>query len=82
MQLQGAVSGLPAGLWEVQAFVQGIGYALSEQPVYVNVTLTLESSSPAAGGALGGTLLTVTGLGLDNINSDSIRQSPSFFIVM
>ena len=72
----GSISGLSAGQWEVQAFVQGVGYALTPQPVLVNVTLELESSFPAMGGILGGTVLTVTGIGIDNTAEDSIR---SFF---
>ena len=76
----GSIGSLGAGQWEVQAFVQGVGYALSQQPVYVNITLELETSSPAAGGVLGGTLLTVTGIGIDKVSLDDIRhafQSPS-----
>lgn len=80
VQLVGSVGGLSVGQWEVQAFVQGVGYALSQQPVYVNVTLNLESSAPAAGGVLGGTLLTVSGIGIDKTALNNIRhvpQSPS-----
>ena len=64
IQLTGLVGGLPAGEWEVQVYVNNIGFASAEEPILVNVSLSLWGVEPAVGGVLGGTLLTIFGIGI------------------
>ena len=50
----------------MEAYVYPDGYAATPEPVLVNVSLDLSYLSPAAGGALGGTVLEVSGAGIDS----------------
>jgi hypothetical protein len=73
LQMFGSFPGLPAGSWQVQAFVVDVGYALSQQPVFVTVNLELMGASPRAGGGMGGTILEVNGRGVDTYFPDRNR---------
>lgn len=66
MQIVALVYGLPAGGWEVQAYVHDAGYAFAPLPVVVKVALQVDALEPQFGGSLGGTVLNIFGVGIDS----------------
>ena len=78
LQVAAEFNGLAAGQWEVQAFVQDVGYALAPDRVFVNVTLELEGLYPSNGGPLGGTLLTISGYGIASAVAEEMRSASCY----